>query len=248
VNVSTSLVPGKTVGDGVETMKALTADLIPAGYDYVFDGETREFLESGRDTLFLFGLALLFTFLILAAQFESWIHPITIFTGVAMAVSAGILVLYVSRFWMDGGIGLTNNLFSQFGLIMLIGLISKNGILIVEFANQLQVQGKSAGEAVREASILRFRPILMTAISTVFGAMPLALASGAGAETRNPLGAVVVGGLAISTLFTLFLVPAAYIGMDRLVNAITGRSSAHGLKRAEEIGREVREAEKVGAV
>jgi multidrug efflux pump len=123
----------------------------------------------------LFGLALLFTFLVLAAQFESWIHPITIFTGIILAVSGGLIVLYCSRFF---GPALTDNIFSKFGLIMLIGMVSKNGILVVEFANQLQVEGRSAFDAAYEASTVRFRPILMTSISTVLGAVPIAFASG----------------------------------------------------------------------
>jgi multidrug efflux pump len=244
VNISTSMSPGRTIGDGVALVRELTDGLLPGGYDYVFDGETREFLDSGRDTLFLFGLALLFTFLILAAQFESWIHPITIFTGVALGLAAGVIVLFASRFWMPGGGGQTMNLFSQFGLIMLIGLVCKNGILIVEFANQLQVAGKDALTAAREAAVVRFRPILMTSISTVFGAMPLALASGAGAETRNALGIVVVGGLALSSIFTLFVIPVAYAGIDRLVRALTGKSSAYGLIRSQQISDEVEQAER----
>ena len=136
---------------------------------------------------------------------------------------------------------MTDNLFSRFGLIMLIGLVAKNGILVVEFANQLQVAGKNAMDAAFEAATLRFRPILMTSIATVLGAVPIAFASGAGAETRNPMGIVVVGGLSIATFMTLFVVPIFYVLVDRLCVKFTGHSSAHGLKRAEEIEREVRE-------
>jgi multidrug efflux pump len=181
---------------------------------------------------------LLFTFLILAAQFESWVHPVTIFTGVALALSGGVTVLFCSRYW---GPGLTDNLFSRFGLIMLIGLVAKNGILIVEFANQLRIQGRDAATAAFEAATLRFRPILMTAISTIFGAIPLMLASGPGAETRNPMGLVIVGGLTISTFLTLFVIPIFYIIMDRMVVGMTGKSSAHGLIRADEITKETQQ-------
>jgi multidrug efflux pump len=238
VTVSAQLGAGKTIGDGVGFLEAKVKPLLPAGYTFAWDGETREFVESGSDTYMLFGLALLFTFLILAAQFESWIHPITIFTGVGLALAGGLLVLFCTRFWGDP---MTDNLFSRFGLIMLIGLVAKNGILVVEFANQLQVAGKNAMDAAFEAATLRFRPILMTSIATVLGAVPIAFASGAGAETRNPMGIVVVGGLSIATFMTLFVVPIFYVLVDRLCVKFTGHSSAHGLKRAEEIEREVRE-------
>ncbi len=238
VTVSAQLVPGKTIGDGVAHLEELVRPLLPPGYAYTWDGETREFVESGSDTIILFGLALLFTFLILSAQFESWVHPITIFTGVAIAISGGIIVLYCTRFW---GVAMTDNIFSRFGLIMLIGLVAKNGILIVEFANQLQVQGRNAFDAAFGAATLRFRPILMTSISTILGAVPIAFASGAGAETRNPMGLVIVGGLSISTFLTLFVIPIFYILADRVVVKLTGHSSTHGLKRAEEIEREVQD-------
>ncbi|HEY0865668.1 MAG TPA: efflux RND transporter permease subunit [Lacunisphaera sp.] len=236
VTVSAQMAEGRTIGDGVVFMENLAAERLPAGYTYAWDGETREFVESGSDTIMLFGLALVFTFLILAAQFESWIHPATIFTGVFIAIAGGLLVLYCTRFW---GVAMTDNLFSRFGLIMLIGLVAKNGILIVEFANQLQVEkGESATEAAFEAATIRFRPILMTSISTVLGAVPIAFAHGAGAETRNPMGIVVVGGLMISTVITLYVIPIVYIIMDKLCVKFTGKSSAHGLIKAAEIERE----------
>ncbi len=235
VTVSAQIATGYTLGDGVDYLKEKADAILPAGYTYAWDGETRDFVESGSDTLMLFGLALLFTFLILAAQFESWIHPVTIFTGVALALAGGLLVLYCARFW---GVAMTDNLFSRFGLIMLIGLVAKNGILIVEFANQLQVQGRNAFDAAYGAATLRFRPILMTAISTILGAVPIAFATGAGAETRNPMGIVIVGGLGLATVLTLFVIPIFYILMDRLCVKVTGHSSAQGLKRAAEIERE----------
>ncbi|HEX2099148.1 MAG TPA: efflux RND transporter permease subunit, partial [Candidatus Synoicihabitans sp.] len=237
VTVSAQVAEGRTIGDGVSFLAALAEEKLPTGYTFAWDGETREFVESGSDTMMLFGLALLFTFLILAAQFESWIHPMTIFTGVFIALAGGLMVLYCSRFW---GVPMTDNLFSRFGLIMLIGLVAKNGILIVEFANQLQVEhGKSASEAAFEAANIRFRPILMTSISTILGAVPIAFATGAGAETRNPMGLVIVGGLTLSTMITLYVIPIVYLLMDRICLKLTGHSSAHGLKRAAEIGREV---------
>ena len=180
----------------------------------------------------LFALALVFTFLILAAQFESWIHPITIFTGIILALSGGIIVLYCTRFW---GPALTDNLYSRFGLIMLIGLVAKNGILIVEFANELQLEGRTAFEAAYEAAILRFRPILMTAIATILGAVPIAFATGAGAETRNPMGIVIVGGLSIATFLTLFVVPIAissWIASARKSRAIPARTVSGKRRRS----------------
>jgi multidrug efflux pump len=236
ITITAQLAEGRTQGDGVTEFERLARQLLPDNYAYTWEGETREFVESSSDAFMLFGLALLFTFLILAAQFESWIHPITIFTGVVLALSGGVTILYCSRFW---GPGMTDNLFSRFGLIMLIGLVAKNGILIVEFANQLRIQGRDAARAAFEAATLRFRPVLMTSISTVLGALPLALASGPGAETRNPMGLVIVGGLAIATALTLFVVPIFYVLMDRLVVKVTGKSSAQGLVQAEEIDREI---------
>ncbi|MCP5533950.1 MAG: efflux RND transporter permease subunit [Akkermansiaceae bacterium] len=196
-------------------------------------------VDSASDTLTLFALGLVFTFLILAAQFESWVHPVTIFTGVALALAGGVITLYVTRFF---GPPMTNNLFAQFGLILLIGLIAKNGILIVEFANQLQLEGKPVFDAVWEATTLRFRPILMTSISTIGGTLPLALTTGAGAETRNPLGLVVVGGMSIATVLTLFVVPVFYLLFDWLVSKVTGHSSAQGLRRASRVEAEVEAA------
>lgn len=235
VTVSAQLAQGVTIGDAVKFLTEECRPLMPPGYAFTWDGESREFVESARDTYMLFGLALLFTFLVLAAQFESWVHPVTIFTGIILAISGGLIVLYCTRFF---GVAQTDNIFSRFGLILLIGMVAKNGILVVEFANQLQVAGRNAFDAAYEASIIRFRPILMTSISTVLGAAPIAFASGVGAESRNPMGLVVVGGLTIATFLTLFVVPIVYVLMDRLVVKVTGRSSAHGLIRASEIERE----------
>jgi multidrug efflux pump len=238
--ITAQMAEGRTIGDGVTFMEELARQKLPAGYAFAWDGETREFVESGNDTLILFGLALVFTFLILAAQFESWIHPATIFTGVFLAVAGGLVVLYSTRFW---GAPMTDNLFSRFGLIMLIGLVAKNGILIVEFANQLQVTKRvNAIDAAFEAATVRFRPILMTSISTVLGAVPIAFATGAGAETRNPMGIVIVGGLTLSTVITLYVIPIVYVIMDKLSVKFTGKSSAHGLIKAAEIERETHAA------
>ncbi len=239
ITLKARLAPGKTIGDGVDFINKTAPEILPEGYNHTWDGETREYVESASDTLTLFALGLLFTFLILAAQFESWIHPVTIFTGVALALTGGVVTLYGTRFF---GEPMTNNLFAQFGLILLIGLIAKNGILIVEFANHLQLEGKEAFDAVWEATTLRFRPILMTSISTIGGTLPLALTHGAGAETRNPLGLVVVGGLSIATVLTLFVVPVFYLVFDWMVRKVTGHSSAQGLRRAARVEAEVEQA------
>lgn len=238
VTIVSQMQEGRTIGDGVAFLEE-AASTLPRGTGFTWNGVSREFVDAEGATLFLFGLALLFAFLVLAAQFESFVHPLTIFSGVVLAISGGLATLYATRFW---GPPMTDNLFSRFGLIMLIGLVAKNGILIVEFANQLQIEGSNAFDAARKAAALRFRPILMTAITTICGVMPLALASGAGAETRNPLGTVIIGGLGLATLLTLFVVPVIYILFDRLVVKVTGRSSAYGLRRAREIPREMAEA------
>lgn len=236
ITIKSRLKPGRTIGEGVAFIEKTAPKILPEGYQYSWDGETKQYVESANDTWVLFSLGLLFTFLVLAAQFESWIHPITIFTGVVLALAGGILSLYVSRFF---GSEMTNNIFSQFGLILLIGLIAKNGILIVEFANHLQSEGNNAYDAVTQATIMRFRPILMTSISTIGGTLPLAFTSGAGAETRNPLGLVVVGGMAIATVLTLFVVPIFYLLFDALVVKFTGKSSAYGLERSSRIDTEL---------
>jgi multidrug efflux pump len=236
ITIKARFAPGVTIGDAVGYVERTAPDLLPEGYSFTWDGEAREYVESANDTWQLFAFGLLFTFLILAAQFESWVHPVTIYTGVALALTAGVITLWASRFW---GPALTNNLFAQFGLILLIGLIAKNGILIVEFANQLQLEGKSARDAIWEATTLRFRPILMTSISTIGGTIPLALATGAGAESRNPLGLVVTGGMAVSTVLVLFVVPVFYLVFDWIVQKLTGHSSAEGLRRSERVDDEV---------
>lgn len=244
ITIRGQLAAGRTQGDGVAEFEAVTKRLLPENIHTSWEGETREYVESAGDAWMLFALALLFTFLVLAALFESWIHPVTIFSGIFIAIAGGVLVLYLSRFW---GAPLTDNLFSRFGLIMLIGLVAKNGILIVEFANQLQIEGRSAAVAAYEAATLRFRPILMTSLSTILGALPLALAVGAGAESRNPLGVVIVGGLTLSIIITLFVIPIVYVLMDKICLRLTGKGSAQGLKRAEEITREVEAAEREAA-
>ena len=155
----------------------------------------------------MFIMAIVFIYLVLAAQFESFVHPLTILLAVPLAVFGALATLFIFRE--------TLNIYSQIGLIMLVGLVTKNSILIVEFANQLRAQGKSAVDAVREAATIRLRPILMTSLATVFGVLPIALGLGAGGESRRPLGLAVVGGVLFSTFLTLVLVPVLYTILSR---------------------------------
>ncbi|MEQ9125860.1 MAG: efflux RND transporter permease subunit, partial [Alphaproteobacteria bacterium] len=165
-----------------------------------------------------FGLALAFIFLVLAAQFESFVDPFIIMLTVPLSMTGALLAL-----WLSGG---TLNIYSQVGLVTLIGLITKHGILIVEFANQIQAQGRDARQAVIEAATLRFRPILMTTGAMVLGAVPLAIAEGAGARSRHDIGWVIVGGLLVGTFFTLFVIPAVYTYLARKPAGAAERSGA----------------------
>ncbi len=202
VTISASVESGSTLSQSLDSLEALARKHLPSGARIDYSGESKEFKESSGHLAVTFLLALLVIYLVLAAQFESFIHPLTILLSVPPAIAGALLALTL---WQG-----TLNIYSQIGLMILIGLVTKNAILIVEFANQLRHQGMAAGEAIVEASILRLRPILMTTIATILAALPLALATGAGAEGRRHIGLVVIGGLALSTLLTLFLVPAMY--------------------------------------
>ena len=193
-----------------------------------FDGQSKEYLETSGGIALVFALAVLIVFLVLAAQFESFIHPLTIMLSVPLAFAGAIYALWLA--------GASVNLYSQIGIILLVGLMAKNGILIVEFANQLRDEGKSVRDAVFEASVVRLRPIVMTAVSTMLGAVPLVLAAGAGAESRIAIGTVIIGGLGLSTLLTLFLTPVLYnllagfseprSAIERRLNAELGKQPA----------------------
>jgi multidrug efflux pump len=176
--------------------------MLPSDYQLDYNGQSREFRDSQATILFVFILALLFIYLVLAAQFESFVFPWVILVTVPLALAGALATIYLTQ----GSL----NVYSQIGLVALIGLITKNGILIVEFANQLRDQGRGVVEATLEATALRFRPIMMTTISTVCGALPLALATGPGAESRQEIGWVIVGGMSIGTLLTLFVLPTIY--------------------------------------
>ncbi|HKE95240.1 MAG TPA: efflux RND transporter permease subunit [Povalibacter sp.] len=202
VTVSANLAPGYSLGQAIDYMKNVVRTDLPPEAQVSWDGESREFQRSGAALYVTFLLSLVIVFLVLAAQFESFRHPFIIMMTVPLAVTGALLGLWVQH----GSI----NVFSQIGCIMLIGLAAKNGILIVEFANQLRDRGVEFVEAVIEASAIRLRPVLMTSLCTLFGAIPLMLATGAGAESRRAIGAVVVYGVAFSLLLTLYIVPAVY--------------------------------------
>ena len=176
-----------------------------------YSGQSLEYKTSSSGLYFMFLLALVFIYLVLSAQFESFVHPFTILLSVPLAVFGALLTLYI--------FGQSLNIYSQIGLIMLIGLVTKNSILIVEFANQLRARGKSEIKAVIEAATIRLRPILMTSFATIFGILPIAIGLGAGAESRRPLGLAVVGGMFFSTFLTLLVVPVVYTLLARFTRA-----------------------------
>jgi multidrug efflux pump len=200
--VSAGLAPGKSIGQGIEAMDRISDKVLDETFSTDLGGESRDFKESSSNTLFAFGLAILLVYLILSAQFESFKDPVIIILTVPMAVAGAFLSLWL--------FGQTWNIFSQIGTIMLIGLVTKNGILIVEFANQLKEQGKSVHDAIREASVSRLRPILMTSLAIAIGALPIAMALGAAAKSRMGMGIVIVGGTIFSLVLTLFVIPAIY--------------------------------------
>lgn len=202
ITFDANLQEGYTLGEGLAHLEGLVREHLPDYAVIDYKGESRDFVNSGNSIIFVFLLGLVVVFLVLAAQFESYIHPLVIMLTVPLATGGGLLGLY-----MFGG---TLNIYSQIGLIMLVGLAAKNGILIVEFANQLRDEGVEFSKALIEASEVRFRPILMTGLTTVAGTVPLILSSGAGAETRASIGITVFWGVLISIIFTLFVVPAAY--------------------------------------
>jgi multidrug efflux pump len=206
-DINANVAAGYSQGEALAALENAARRVLPASVQIDYLGESREYKKASADIYFTFVLALLFIYLVLAAQFESFIDPLIIMLTVPLSMTGALLALKYG-----GG---TMNIYSQVGLVTLVGLITKHGILIVEFANQLQEQGKSRFDAVIEASALRLRPILMTTGAMVLGAVPLAIATGAGAESRNQIGLVIVGGLLLGTLLTLFVVPTAYTLLAR---------------------------------
>jgi multidrug efflux pump len=210
--LSASLADGYALGEALAYLEGVVAEVGGPGMQIDYKGQSREFLTASGGLYTVFILALLFIYLVLAAQFESFIDPFVIMLSVPLAMTGALAAL-----WLTGG---TLNVYSQIGLVTLVGLVTKHGILIVEFSNQLRKTGKSAIESVVEAASIRLRPIMMTTGAMVLGAAPLALASGPGAESRQQIGWVIVGGMLCGTLFTLFVVPAAYLVFARRLGSL----------------------------
>lgn len=208
--VSASLAPGKTVGDGINEMNKIAKTVLDESFSTSLTGASRDFSESSANILFAFLFALLLIYLILAAQFDSFIDPAIIIFTVPLGLAGAVLSLWYFN--------QTLNIFSEIGIIMLIGLVTKNGILIVEFGNQLQEKGLNKRDAIIQAAAARLRPILMTSLATALGALPIALALGAGAKSRMGMGIVVIGGLLFSLILTLFVIPAIYSYLSRNKN------------------------------
>ena len=221
--IKVSGVPTRSVEGGLAVLEATAARVLPEGYHLDHTGESRQLRQEGNKFLPAMGLALLVIFLVLAAQFNSFRDPFVILAGSVPLAMFGALIFSFLKFQGPPGLSFkltegwttTLNIYSQVGLVTLAGLIAKNGILIVQFANQQQINGLSKIDAVREAASIRLRPILMTTVATVAGHFPLTLVSGPGAGARNSIGVVLVGGMSIGTLFTLFVVPSVYVLIAR---------------------------------
>lgn len=199
VEVSASLASGTDLGTAIEIVEA-AADSVPSGMQIDYSGQAESYQEISGEIVVTFTLALVVVFLVLAAQFESFLQPVVILLSVPLAITGALITMFV--------LGAAINVYAQVGMVMLIGLIAKNGILIVEFANQLRACGRPVRVAVTEAVTVRLRPILMTVMSTVLGAVPLVLSSGAGAESRFAIG--IIGGFIAASILTLFLTPVLY--------------------------------------
>ncbi|HSP89117.1 MAG TPA: efflux RND transporter permease subunit, partial [Ignavibacteriaceae bacterium] len=205
--ISAGLAPGKTLGDGIAAMRNISDEILDETFSTALDGPSKDFEESSSSLYFAFLLALVLIYLVLAAQFESFRDPFIILFTVPLALAGALLSLWYFN--------QTLNIFSQIGIIMLIGLVTKNGILIVEFANQRKESGEEKLEAIKFAAVARLRPILMTSFSTILGILPIALALGAGSESRVSMGIAVIGGLIFSTFLTLFIIPMMYLYLSR---------------------------------
>ncbi|MEQ8370587.1 MAG: efflux RND transporter permease subunit, partial [Alphaproteobacteria bacterium] len=218
ITLSGPLAEGVSIAEGIEEARDLVREVLPPEAQLSFDGKARAFLDENRSILITFALAVLIVFLVLAGQFESFVHPLIIMLTVPLAVTGGLLGLTAF------GVGL--NVFSQIGMILLVGLMAKNGILMVEFANQLRASGASVRSAIRQAAEIRLRPIVMTTLSTMLGAVPLVLSGGAGSEGRAALAIVVLAGVGFATVLTLYVIPVLYNCLARFskpANAVTER-------------------------
>jgi multidrug efflux pump subunit AcrB len=222
IEVDVEVAPGVALQTAVDDLLALAKDVLPEDISVITRGEAATLDETTRDTLLTYGFALLVVFLVLVAQFESLMSAVVIMTIVPFGLAAAVFALFLT--------GTSLNIYSQVGLVMLIGLIAKNGILLVEFADQLRDEGKSVRDAIAGAAHTRMRPITMTLVSTVFGALPLILAAGPGAEARSAVGWVVFGGLGMAAVFTLYLTPVVYLGIARFAKP---RASARERLEAE---------------
>ncbi|MCI0532498.1 MAG: efflux RND transporter permease subunit, partial [candidate division Zixibacteria bacterium] len=211
--ITASLQPGVSLGKALDDLDRVVESDLPPGIKRELSGQSREFRESSTALYFVFLLAVVFIYLVLAAQFESFIHPLTILLSVPLALVGALVSLFVFQQSL--------NIYSQIGLVMLVGLVTKNSILIVEFANQLRERGVELFAAVAQASRTRLRPILMTSLTIIFGVLPIAIGLGAGGEARRPLGIAVVGGLMFSTFLTLVLVPVVYTLLARFTKSET---------------------------
>ncbi len=219
--LSASLLPGLAQGEALDSIDAVAKQILPPGTTTALSGESREYKESGSAIYFAFVIALIVVFMVLASQFESLLHPWTVLLAVPLAVTGALATLKFAAIIHRSGA--TMNLYSQIGMILLIGLVSKNSILLVEYTNQLRERGLDTVAAVLEAGRIRFRPILMTSVATIMGAVPVAWGVGAGSASRKPLGYAIVGGVFFSTALTLFLVPAAYVVFDGLRERVRAR-------------------------
>ena len=229
IEVEMDTPPGFPLADGIAEIERLADEILPSGINMLLQGEAATLEESNQDMMITYGFAFVIVLLVLVAQFESITSPLVIILSVPFALAAAVFALHLT--------GVSLNIYSQIGLVMLIGLMAKNGILLVEFADQLRGEGRSVREAVYEAATIRMRPIAMTLISTVLGALPLILSSGAGAEARNSIGWVVFGGLGLTAVFTLFLTPVIYLGVAQLSKARTVEARALEDELAEAEGR-----------
>jgi len=223
--ITASLAPGANLGKALDDLDAIARVKLPSNIKHEYAGQSLEYKTSSSALYFMFLLAVVFIYLVLAAQFESFVHPFTILLSVPLAVFGALLTLFI--------FGQSLNIYSQIGLIMLIGLVTKNSILIVEFANQQRARGLALIEAVVEAATIRLRPILMTSFATIFGILPIAIGLGAGAESRRPLGLVVVGGMFFSTFLTLVIVPVVYAMLARATQ--TKSAAALASEQLEEV-------------
>jgi multidrug efflux pump len=205
--ITANLAPGAALGRALARVEKIVDDELPSGFSMSLAGTSREFVESAGQIYLTFAIALAIIYLVLAAQFESFLHPLTVMFSVPLASLGALLALRLS----DNSL----NLYSQIGIILLVGLVTKNSILLVDFANQERARGTELLQALLQAGKTRFRPILMTSFTSILGAMPLALATGAGAESRQAIGVVVVGGLLFSTLFTLVVIPVVHYALIR---------------------------------